>query len=125
MRRIGSTMVIAAALLLGAGSASAQGRAPSRDMAPFTGTATLNLGGVGGGDRPAGSLAIGGSVAVDEITGWGAELDVNFVDGSRDGADARASLQTYMLNAHFMWPTGKIRPFGVLGAGAMNVRNCG
>jgi hypothetical protein len=120
MRRLGSIFLLAFGLCGGAWPAAAQ-----TTRAPFTGIGTLNLGGAGGGDRPAGSFAVGGSIAVDEITGWGAELDFGFVDGAEGGADARAQVQSYLLNLHYSWPEGRIRPFAIAGMGALRVQRCG
>ena len=55
-------------------------------------------------------------MAVLEQSGWGAELDFGYADSgdeSGEGLDA----QSYMVNVIGVWPKGKLRPFGVAGAG--------
>ena len=115
--RVGLMGVIA--VLLVAGEAGAQ-----LSMAPLGGAATMHLGSTTGGDVSGGTFTLGGSIAVVEKDGWGAEFDYGYANGDDDGRLDRANLQTFMLNLHYIWPRGRLRPFFSAGAGGMRARGC-
>lgn len=120
MVRAGRVALLAAcAVLVGAVEARAQ-----LSLKPFGGAGTFHLGATTGGDVSGGSFTLGGSVSVVEPQGWGAELDFGFANGDDNGAIDRANLQTYMLNLIGIWPTGKLRPFFIAGAGGLRVHGC-
>jgi hypothetical protein len=88
----------------------------------FHGTATGHLGWTDA-DGQSASFTLGGSVAVVEEMGWGAEFDFGSAlgDGGRDG---QADVRSYMINMSGIWPKGTIRPFVIAGAGVLHVRGC-
>jgi hypothetical protein len=92
-------------------------------LGPISGALTGHLGtatGLGGAGT---TLSGGASVAVVEQSGWGVEFDTGFAsdDGGRSGG---LSVQTYVLNLLAVWPKGRLRPFGAVGAGALRTRTC-
>jgi opacity protein-like surface antigen len=88
----------------------------------FLGMATAHLGATSG-DGHSAAFTLGGSVAVVEHEGWGAEFDFGgtFGDGASDG---RADVQSYMVNMNGIWPKGTVRPFVIGGLGVLRVRGC-
>jgi len=92
-------------------------------MGTFKGYLTGHVGVVTAGDVTSERLTAGASVAVQEISGWGAEVDfgrATDVDTTRQQLD----LTTYLVNASWVKPAGTIRPFGTAGAGIMQVDGC-
>jgi hypothetical protein len=92
-------------------------------MGSFNGFLTGHLGAISGGDISSARATLGASVAVHDTTGWGAEIDFGHT------ADAVADRQildvtSYMVNATWMRPKGRVRPFGVAGAGILQVNGC-
>lgn len=112
-------VVLAVALVaLGASDARAQ-----MSMGSFKGYFTGHVGTNAGEHLSNENLVAGASVAVQEQSGWGAELDVGH------SADATAGRQvlditTYSVNASWVRPRGIIRPFGIAGGGVMHVNGC-
>ena len=93
-------------------------------LGPISGVATGHIGTASAIDGADGTtLSWGGSVAVVEQSGWGAEFDAGFAndDGGRTGG---LNVQTYILNLLAVWPRGRLRPFGVVGAGALRASTC-
>jgi hypothetical protein len=120
MTRTGRVLLFAWALaLLAASPARAQ-----LSLSPLTGVGTIHLGATTGDDIGKTSFTLGGSVAVVEESGWGAEMDFGYADGdyARTG---RADVQSYMLNLIGIWPKGSLRPFLVAGLGGLRVHACG
>lgn len=117
--RVLSVAILAAGLLFGV-----PWRVEAQvSLGPISGVLNGHLGtatGLGGAGT---TLSGGASVAVVEQTGWGAEFDAGFAsdDGGRSGG---LSVQTYVMNLLAVWPRGRIRPFGVVGAGALRARTC-
>jgi hypothetical protein len=108
---------IIAVLALTAGEARAQA------AGSFTGFLTGHAGAITGGDLSAARATLGVSVAVHENSGWGAEID--FGHASDATADRQIlDVTSYMVNATWMRPSGLIRPFGVAGAGILQVDGC-
>ena len=89
----------------------------------YTGFLTGHVGAVTGGDVSEPRATLGVSVAVHEQTGWGAEIDFGHAS---DAAAARQVLDvtSYMVNAIWARPEGLIRPFGLAGAGILQVNGC-
>lgn len=116
-----SVMVIAGVCVLIVSSAldaSAQ-----MTMGTFKGYFTGHVGMVAGGDVTNERMAAGASVSVHETNGWGAEIDFGRsteVTANRQLLD----LTTYFVNATMLKPTGLVRPFGIAGAGIMQVDGC-
>lgn len=111
-----------AALALIALTAS-EGFAQSRSMGSFRGLFTAHLGAATGGDVSEARITLGASVAVHEQDGWGAELDFGRTSDARSGVQI-LDLTTYMVNASWVKPDGNIRPFGVAGAGIVQINGC-
>jgi hypothetical protein len=109
----------AAALVFGAaGPAAAQ-----IGLGPVNGIFTAHVGSAIGRDGTGSTLSAGGSVAVIEQSGWGAEFDAGFASDDR-GRTGGLDVQSYVLNVIGMWPRGRVRPFAVGGGGAIRARSC-
>jgi len=102
----------------GAGDARAQ-----MSMASFKGYLTGHIGAITAGDVSSARTSIGASVAVQESNGWGAELDFGRSSDARSGAQI-LDVTTYLLNAAWVAPGGRLRPFGLAGAGVLQVDGC-
>lgn len=117
-RRTSVCVLMTVALLLTPAAARAQ-----LSMGAFRGLATGHIGTSIGNDDAGEALSLGASVAVLEDTGWGAEFDFGYADsGDEPGEGLEA--QSYMLNAIIVRPKGRLRPFGVAGAGVIHARTC-
>ena len=117
-RRTSVWLLAAAALLLAPAAARAQ-----MTMGAFSAQATAHLGAALGNGDAGNALSVGGSVAVLEQSGWGAEFDFGYADSGNDPGDG-LDAQSYMVNVIGAWPKGRLRPFGVAGAGAIRARTC-
>lgn len=102
---------------------ASDGFAQSRNMGSFRGLFTAHIGAATGDDVSEAKLTPGLSVAVQEQTGWGAELDFGHTSDAVSGAQI-LDLTTYMVNASWVKPDGQIRPFGIAGAGIMQINGC-
>jgi opacity protein-like surface antigen len=117
-RRAGRCVLMVVGALLAASPAFAQ-----LTMAPLSGQATAHLGGALGTDDAGNALSVGGSVAILEESGWGAEVDFGYANSGDSPLDD-LNAQSYMVNVIGSWPKGRLRPFGVAGAGAIRARTC-
>ena len=108
------------AMLIGHASAAS---AQSIRMGTFRGYLTGHLGMAAGGELSDPQLMPGVSVAVHEQDGWGAELDFGRAGDAQSGAQ-ELDVTTYMVNGAWVKPTGLIRPFGLIGAGIMQIHGC-
>jgi opacity protein-like surface antigen len=117
-RRVGVCVLAAVAVLLAATPAWAQ-----LTMGAFRGLATGHIGSSLGTDDAGNALSVGASVAVIEESGWGAEIDFGHAD-SGDAPREGLAAQSYMLNVIGVRPTGRLRPFGVAGVGAIHAQTC-
>ena len=108
-----------ALILVSSGDARAQGMT----MGSFKGFFTGHIGSVAGDDVSDPRMAIGASVAVHEPNGWGAELDFGHSSDAHSGAQV-LDVTTYMVNGTWIAYTGRVRPFGLFGAGVMQVDGC-
>jgi hypothetical protein len=103
--------------------ASAKDAQAQMSMGTFQGLLTGHVGAVTGGDVTNERMAVGASVAVHEASGWGAEIDFGrSTDVSAPGQ--LLDLTSYFVNAAWMKPRGTVRPFGLAGAGIMQVDGC-
>ena len=111
-------MAIGAGIVTNATTAHAQ-----MSMGSFQGYLTGHIGAITGGDLSEENLAGGASVAVHEATGWGAEFDFGI---SQDAAAGRQVLDvnSYMFNGAWVKPAGVFRPFGLVGAGILQINGC-
>lgn len=92
-------------------------------LGSFRGFLTGHAGAISGFDLTDPRPAVGGSVSIQEETGWGAEFDLGHT------ADAVAGRQvldvtSYLLNAKWVKPNGLIRPFAIVGGGVLQVNGC-
>jgi hypothetical protein len=89
-------------------------------MGSFHGYFTGFVGSTLGGSVDESRMTAGGSVSVNETTGWGAEFDfgrtTDAVVGGRE-----LDLTTYMLNMIYVRPFKAIRPFATAGGGLHQV----
>jgi opacity protein-like surface antigen len=91
-------------------------------QALYTGILTPHIGVAAGGDVRGGAITPGLSMAVIDLNGFGAEVDLAHsrgVDGDRFSESAITSL---MVNFFGMWVRSPVRPFVVAGAGLLRVR---
>ena len=111
------TFAIAALVASGVGEARAQ------SMGGFKSYLTGHLGAIAGGDVDKARATVGASVSVHEENGWGAEIDLGH---SADAVSGRQVLDvtSYMVNAVWIKPDGQVRPYGLLGAGVLQVNGC-
>ena len=100
-RRTSVCVLMAVALLLVPAAARAQ-----MTMGAFRGLATAHIGAALGNDDAGNALSVGGSVAVLEQSGWGAEFDFGYAD-SGDAPGEGLDAQSYMLNVIGVWPKGQ------------------
>ena len=118
-REVGKLLVVGALALCGL----VEPVAAQKGLAPFEGQLTGHLGVASGRDGRGSTVSLGGSVAVVEQSGWGAEFDFGYADkdnGRGGGLDA----QSYIVNVVGMWPTGRLRPFVTAGGGVIRARTC-
>jgi opacity protein-like surface antigen len=116
MNRIGKG---AAGLLLAlsfSGAASAQSTL-------YKGSVTALVGSTMGGSVADPILTAGGSMSVQEASGWGAEVDFGFAndDNARHPA---ADLTTAMVGVNWIKPRGPLRPLATFSAGVIGVHGC-
>jgi hypothetical protein len=119
MMRIATTALLAAGLLLTA----TRPAAAQISLGPITGALTGHIGTATGGNDAGTTLSLGGSVAVVEQTGWGAEFDLGFADDD-DGRTGGLDVQTYVMNLIGVWPKGRLRPYGTIGGGGLRATSC-
>ena len=103
-------------------AAMAAGRADAQ-TGTYNGLLTAQVGQTSGGDMPDTVFTPSLSVAVQDVTGWGAELDFGFANGS-PSANRELDLGTYMVNAIWQACHGRVRPYGVGGVGVIQVHGC-
>lgn len=119
MKRISVwAFAIGVLVVAGAGEARAQ-----MSMAAFKGYLTGHVGAITAGDLSSARTALGASVAVHENDGWGAELDFGHTTDARAGAQV-LDVTTYLINASWVKPAGRLRPFGLAGVGVMQIDGC-
>ena len=117
-RSAGVCVLMALGVLLAPAPARAQ-----MSMGAFRGQATGHIGTALGNGEAGDALSVGASVAVLESSGWGAEFDFGYANSGDDPGDG-LDAQSYMLNVIGVWPTGRLRPFGLAGVGAIRARTC-
>jgi len=103
--------------------AAARPAAAQISLGPIVGAATAHIGTAIGTDDRGSTLSVGGSMAVVESTGWGAEFDAGFANDD-DGRTGGLDVQSYMMSVIGVWPKGKLRPFGTFGAGVLHAHTC-
>jgi hypothetical protein len=116
------TRWFAAIAMLIAGGAPAYAQNPA--MGSFTGLFTPFVAVTTGGEVNDPRFTLGASLAVQDQTGWGAELDLGHSSNVRAGGLV-LDATTYMVNASWVSPKGRLRPFGTAGAGIVQLEGCG
>jgi hypothetical protein len=114
--------IVAAAVVLSIAAGTSEARA-QQAAGYFTGFLTAHGGAVTGGDLSAARGSLGLSVAVQEDSGWGAEIDFGHASDATAGPQI-VDVTSYVVNAIWQRPTGFIRPFGLAGAGILQVNGC-
>lgn len=102
---------------------ASEGFAQSRSMGSFRGLFTAHIGVATGDEVSEARFTPGLSVSVQEQDGWGAELDFGRTADAVSGLQV-LDLTTYMVNASWVKPEGSIRPFGLAGAGIVQINGC-
>ena len=113
------SFLVVAIVIVHASTVSAQ----SIRMGTFRGYLTGHLGTAVGGEVSDPQLMPGVSVGVHEQDGWGAELDFGRASDAQAGVQV-LDVTTYMVNGAWIKPTGLFRPFGLIGAGIMQIHGC-
>lgn len=108
--------IVLALLAIAAGRADAQ-------TGTYSGFLTGQIGVTTAGDTPASVLTPSLSVSVQDISGWGAELDFGYANGA-PSTGRELDLATYMVNAIWQARAGTVLPYAVGGAGAIQVHGC-
>jgi len=117
MKRM-SVVGVMAVLLAGATSASAQS-----SMDAFHGYFTAQAGWAAGSDVTSPVFVPGIAVSVQEYNGWGAEFDFGYA-ADADAGRQQLDIATYMFNASYIQPRGRLRPFVSAGVGIMQIDGC-
>ena len=97
--------------------------AQNRAMGSFGGFFTPFFGATTGGEVTQANMTLGASVSVQELDGWGAELDFGHAGNTEVGRQV-LDLTTYMVSASWVRPVGFIRPFGIAGGGVIQIDGC-
>jgi len=97
--------------------------ARAQSLGTFKGYLTAHLGTISGQDLSQARLSGGASVAVQDQSGWGAELDFGHASDAIAGPQI-LDITTYVVNASWVRSKGLVRPFAVAGAGVMQINGC-
>jgi hypothetical protein len=92
----------------------------------FTGFATGSIGLARGGDVADPGWTPGGSIAIYDPSGWGAELDLSYVREFDKARFLESSVTSLMLNVTgiFRDEVALVRPYALGGVGLLRVRAC-
>jgi opacity protein-like surface antigen len=88
----------------------------------FTGLLTGHIGAARSGDVGDATTTVGGSLAVIDNGGLGAEIDIAHTGAFDKEFFADSSITSFMLNFLAVYPKGKFRPFVNVGAGVLRIR---
>lgn len=103
-------------------SGASEARAQS-GMGAFKGYLSGHLGAIAGGDVDEARATVGAAISVHDDTGWGAEIDFGHSANAESGRQV-LDVTSYMVNALWIKPAGQVRPFGLLGAGVLQINGC-
>jgi hypothetical protein len=92
-------------------------------LGSFQGYLTGHAGAINGFELSEPRLVIGGSISMQEETGWGAEFDLGHTTDAVAGRQV-LDITSYLLNAKWVKPTGRVRPFATAGGGVLQVNGC-
>jgi hypothetical protein len=111
------SVFVAVCLLCGPSGAVAQ-----VSVAQFTGLLTGHIGAARGGDVHGAATTGGMSMAVIDLSGLGAELDIAHTGAFDPDFFSESSVTSVMLNFIALYPHEAIRPFVNVGVGALHIR---
>ena len=98
------------------------GARPADAQALFTGLLTGHIGAARGGDVRDATRTAGGSLAVIDKSGYGAEIDIAHTGAFDDEFFADGSVTSFMINFIAVYPDEKFRPFVNVGVGVLRLR---
>lgn len=113
------TMIVSVAVLLAVSAIDAR----AQSLGTFKGYLTAHIGAISGQDLSDKRLNGGASVSVQDASGWGAELDFGHASDAIAGPQI-LDITTYLVNASWVRSKGIVRPFGIGGAGIMQINGC-
>ena len=87
----------------------------------YTGLATGHLGVASGGNVQESGLTLGGSVAVLDNSGLGAEIDLGYTGEYDDTRLDESNITSLMVNFIGVYPHPRFRPFMVAGVGVLRI----
>ncbi len=119
MKRI-VMVTVALASLMAAGATNARAQ---RQGTTFRGYFTPFVGISAGGSVDSPVPTLGASVAVNDDTGWGAELDGAYANDN-NAQNREADFTSIMVNANFTRPNGRLRPYVTGGLGLLSLHGC-
>lgn len=92
----------------------------------FTALLTGSIGASHGGDTDDTDWAPSVSMAIVDLNGFGAEVDLSHVREFGSERFVESGITTFMANFSWIWPDvdSRYRPYGVAGAGVMRVHAC-
>lgn len=88
----------------------------------FIGLASGHVGSASGGDVRDWTGMGGASMAVLDVSGFGAEVDASYVGGVDSERFSESNIMTVMVNAVAYYPHETFRPFVAAGAGLLRMR---
>jgi hypothetical protein len=110
-------VIVAAALVLAAASSARAQTSIARN-----GMVTGQIGGIQGGDVRGRGVTPSMSLAILEINGLGAELDIGHARSFDSERFAESGVTTVAVNVIGMWPHPMYKPYALGGVGVMRVR---
>lgn len=116
MKSMWSGLMVMGFLAAGAADARAQSGIYHGYFTPFLGVSA-------GGAMADPVITFGASVSVHGLTGWGAEIDAGFANDN-NAQNREADMISAMVNLKWVKPAGRLRPFGVGGAGVLAMHGC-
>src|SRR3712207_203015 len=88
----------------------------------YTGMLTAHVGAARAGDVRDAVTTAGGSMAVIDRNGVGAEIDVAHTGRFDENFFAESSVTSLMVNFLAVYPDDRLRPFVTIGAGLLRLR---
>ena len=88
----------------------------------YTGQLTGHVSSANGGDVRERALTLGASLGVLDSNGFGAEVDLGHTRRFDDERFLESGITSFMVNVIGMYPSARLRPFVVGGAGLLRVR---
>lgn len=113
---------VIACVLVWASASTAQAQ---QGRETYRGIATGLIGGTLGGDVPDPVLTLGGTVSVQEASGWGTEMDISWAKDN-NGSTQKADITAIMIGANWLRSRGNkpVNPYLAFGIGALGLHGC-